>query len=621
MERKTEYPRPQFVRKNWQNLNGEWEFAFDDEDRGVKERWYKGDKAFDRVIEVPFVYQCRLSGICDRKPHDIVWYKKEIYIEDCISNNETCFDKAGADIKGGSGLYGERSDEVILHFGAVDYEAWVYVNGHLAGTHAGGYTPFSVDMTPYLREGKQSIVLRVYDPHENEFIPRGKQFWEAKPRGIWYTNSTGIWQTVWIECVSARRIENIKFLPLYDAGKVCVKCSAKGIKKGDLLCYKVSLEGELIAEGQQRWMTEEMNFTVDIVRSRIFNTNFHDDGISWTPENPVLFDIELKLQAESGAVYDEVSSYFGFRKIHTENGMVYLNNKPYYQKLILDQGYWPDGLLTAPADDAFISDIKAAKAMGFNGCRKHQKMEDPRFLYWADRLGFLVWGESAAPAMFSEQAVKRVLDEWTEAVERDYNHPSIVAWVPINESWGVPEIGRNKMQQNFSMTLYYLLHAVDDTRLVISNDGWEMTKTDICAVHNYRHGADGEEKVYQEYRRTLAGKEGMLGRPSACREIYAQGYAHEGEPIMLTEFGGISYEISGESGWGYTTAETEGEFLSAYERVMDAVYASECLWGFCYTQLTDVEQETNGLLTYDRRMKCDPDKIKKINDGYHVSRV
>ena len=213
------------------------------------------------------------------------------------------------------------------------------------------------------------------------------------------------------------------------------------------------------------------------------------------------------------------------------------------------------------------------------------------------------------------------MDEWAETVARDYNHPCIVAWVPINESWGVPKIGENRMQQSFSLAMYHFLHAVDDTRLVVSNDGWEMTKTDICAIHNYRHGEKGEEKVYREFCDMLSTRENLVRYPSTCREIYAEGYHYEGEPILLTEFGGIGFDVSGEPGWGYSRAETEEEFVEEYRKILEAVYASRGLWGFCYTQLTDVEQEINGLLTYDRKPKCSPEKINQINSGYHISRI
>lgn len=273
--------------------------------------------------------------------------------------------------------------------------------------------------------------------------------------------------------------------------------------------------------------------------------------------------------------------------------------------------------ITAPSDDDLKKDIELAKQMGFNGCRKHQKVEDPRFLYWADVLGFIVWGECAAAASFSESAVARLTREWIEIVDRDYNHPSIIAWVPINESWGIPMVQSCEQQQHHSLAMYHLLHSLDTTRLVISNDGWEQTTTDICAIHNYSHGGQEEPEKYEYYKQSLATKEQILQAQSAKRRIYANGFAHQGEPILLTEFGGIAYKLGGDEGWGYTSVSNERDFVQDYRRVIEAVYASRIIHGFCYTQLTDVEQEINGLLTYDRKPKCDLNEIRNIHEMWN----
>lgn len=599
MTSKNVYPRPQLERENWTNLNGNWEFCFDDLDRGLVEKWYQaGSPAFDQVIEVPFVYQAQASGIGIRDVHNIVWYRRKM---DC---------QTGA------------SQRVLLHFGAVDYRAQVYVNGTFVGEHEGGHTSFSFDVTDYLDpSGRQEVVLRVEDPHEDEEIPRGKQFWEAESRGIWYTNSTGVWQTVWLETVAETYIENLYHHIHFDDGKVEMEVRVKGcLTQTEELEYHVLFADQVIVSGSKKLLKNKLTIDVDVIQGNIFSTNFHDDGRSWTPENPQLFSVELKLKRDSQEL-DKVQSYFGFRKIHTENGMVYLNNKPYYQKLLLDQGYWPDGLLTAPSDDDFVKDIELSKEMGFNGCRKHQKVEDPRFLYWADVLGFLVWGECAAPPMFTDKSVHRLMNEWKEIIDRDYNHPSIVTWVPINESWGVPNISFNREEQHFSQAIYHYLHTLDKTRPVISNDGWAATETDIVAIHNYMHGQADESKKYAYFKDTLARAENLIGNPSTSWPIFAKGFGYKGQPILLTEFGGIAYPVSDEKGWGYTTVHSEEEFLTDYKRIMDAVYDSEALWGYCYTQITDVEQEINGLLTYDRKSKCPLSLIKEINEGYHIPNV
>lgn len=598
MTTRNAYPRPQFVRDEWQNLNGFWQFCFDDKNLGLEEKWYLEEKKFNKQIQVPFVYQCELSGIKDDNNHEILWYKRTFEVD-----------------RG-------YKDRILLHFGAVDYQAMVFVNGCLVCEHEGGHTPFSVDITDVLHKNakEQTLTVRVYDPLEDELIPRGKQIWEDKPKGIWYTGTTGIWQTVWLEKVERKHISGIKFTPLFDEGKESITCTTVGTDSGDSIVYQISFKGKMICEGEIKCYNNMIKWDVDIIQNHIFRTNFHDNGWAWTPESPSLFDVVLLLKDSDNQISDHVKSYFGFRKVHKENGMVYLNNKPYYQRLVLDQGYWPEGLMTAPTDEALKRDIELAKEMGFNGCRKHQKTEDPIFLYWADKLGFIVWGECASTVMYDAKAVKRLMTEWTEIVERDYNHPSIIVWVPLNESWGIPDIHRNSMQQHFSQTMYHFLHALDNTRLVISNDGWEMTETDICAIHNYMHGQKEEVKKFEYYRQMLASSQSLIDTPSTCWDIYAQGFEHKGEPVILTEFGGIGFELAGEGAWGYTSVENEDDFLADYARVMGTVFDSVGLCGYCYTQLTDVEQEMNGLLTYDRRPKCDLEKIRAINNGYHNSR-
>lgn len=595
---KNVYPRPQFVRDKWQNLNGTWRFAYDDANQGLKEKWYVSEEAFDKEIQVPFVYQSELSGINEKGIHDIVWYQKSFHLDKI-----------------------EENEEVLLHFGAVDYQATVFVNDCLVGEHEGGETSFTFSITPYLKEGDQTVTVRVYDPTEDENILRGKQFWEKKPRDIWYTDSTGIWQTVWLEYVPKTRIQNVRFTSLFDDGKENIECRLWESDGSEILEYQIRFREELICEGSLKCYAKIMSWDVDLIQNHIFRTNFHDNGWAWTPETPNLFEVVLLLKNVEGKILDKVETYFGFRKVHQEKGMVYLNNKPYYQKLILDQGYWPGGLMTAPTDEDLKKDIELSKKMGFNGCRKHQKIEDPRFLYWADKLGYLVWGECASAPMFNAKAVERTVKEWAEAVERDYNHPSIIVWVPLNESWGIPAVHRDPMQKHFSQTMYHYLHSLDGTRLVVSNDGWDMTETDICAIHNYMHGQKEETDKYSHYKDTLATRRNLVEQPSASWDIYAEGFEHKGEPILLTEFGGIGFEMSGDNAWGYTSAANEKEFLEDYERIMKAVLSSEALYGYCYTQLCDVEQEMNGLLTYDRKPKCDLDKIRRINTMYHRNRV
>lgn len=591
---KEKYPRPQFERDAWQNLNGEWKFAFDDQNEGIREHWFEKAEVFKRKIMVPFVYQSELSGIHDRTPHDIVWYYREFEIK------------------------AEAEKTVILHFGAVDYEADVYVNGQHVCHHIGGHTSFEADITGSLkRAGTQYVCVRAFDPHYDESIPRGKQMWEEQSRDIWYTCSTGIWQTVWLEALDQKHIEEVRFTPLFDEGKIQIEVRLSEWTKDVSLAYSIWFKEQKVSAGKFDIVNHKLEFTVDLFQEHIFRSIYHGNGWSWTPEMPNLFNVELVL-TDKVQILDKVTSYFGMRKVHTENGMVYLNNKPYYQKLVLDQGYWPKGLLTAPSDEDFGIDIQMAKEMGFNGCRKHQKMEDPRFLYWADKMGFLVWGECAASAIYNNDTVERLMIEWKDIIQRDYNHPSIITWVPINESWGVPNISFERRQQHFSQAMYHYLHALDSTRLVISNDGWAATETDIVAIHNYAHGQKDEQQKYEYYKDSLSTRNKLLTRTSTPWQIFANGFEYQDQPILLTEFGGIGFEVSGQKGWGYSSAQNEEEFIENYQRLMDAVFGSESLWGFCYTQITDVEQEINGLLTYERKPKCDLAAIRKINNGYHV---
>lgn len=592
---RNEYPRPQFVRNEWINLNGTWEFEFDDRNKGLTEKWFKDDKRFTKKIQVPFSYQSELSGIQDVTFHDWVWYRRGFELPKEYVDNK----------------------RVILHFGAVDYRAMVYVNEQFVGFHEGGHTPFSFDITAYLKGGTETLTVRAEDPSTDETIPRGKQFWEERSEGIWYTRTSGIWQTVWLEAVDETHLEKLRFTPDLDNGDIIIEFELSGQSQGKAVEIEISYDKQLVSRDIVITSGAYTKRSVNLFGREIFRTEYHNEGWTWTPETPNLFDVVVRVSGK-GKVLDEVTSYFGMRKIHTEKGMIFLNNKPYYQKLVLDQGYWPAGLLTAPTDEDLRRDIELAKEMGFNGCRKHQKVEDPRFLYWADKLGFLVWGECASAASYSEEAVSRLTKEWLEIIERDYNHPCIVTWVPINESWGVPHIFRDERQRHHSLGLYHLIHSLDMTRLVISNDGWEMTETDICAVHNYNHGKKEETEKYEYYKESLATIDRLIDSVTAGHRIYAEGFEYRGAPVLLTEFGGIGFKADHNDGWGYTSVSCQEEYLGEYERIMRAVFASEALWGYCYTQLTDIEQEINGILTYDRRPKCDLDKIRKINSMWHV---
>jgi beta-galactosidase/beta-glucuronidase len=580
---RNEYPRPQFQRKEWLNLNGEWDFAFDDDNKGLVNKWYKNFPKEKKII-VPFAYQTKKSGIGDPSFHDIVWYNRTFTIPESW-----------------------KGKEIILHFGAVDYRAWVYVNGEQVAFHEGGNTPFSANITHVLHEDENVVTVRVEDPSEDQTIPRGKQYWHEQSESIFYTRTTGIWQTVWLEPVHPTRIDRIRWTPQIDRGDIDLELETVGVL-GDTteLEVTISFKGKVIISDRTKLFETYTKRSYNIRNRFTDRSNIHGPGWYWSPEHPNLFDVELKL-IQNGEVIDHVESYFGMRKVSIENGKFMLNNKPYYQKLVLDQGYFPDALLTAPTDEDLKRDILLAKEMGFNGARKHQKVEDPRYLYWADKLGFLVWGEMANAAEYSEDAVARLTKEWIEVVNRDYNHPCIVVWVPLNESWGISRVAYDVQQQHHSLAMYYVTKSLDTTRPVLSNEGWEHTISDICGIHNYC-SAEEIEKAYQTV-------ESAITTTPADRLIYAKGFGYQGEPIMITEYGGIAYKVDEQSGWGYSAVNSSEELIEEYRKVTQAILKSPIIQGFCYTQLTDVEQEINGLLTYDRKPKCELSKIREINEG------
>lgn len=589
---RSEYPRPQFRRDHWTNLNGKWAFAFDDGDLGFMERWQattaeeleSGASPFDRRITVPFCYQASLSGIGETAFHDVVWYAR-------------AFDPPSLEV-------GER---LLLHFGAVDYRAIVWLNGVQIAQHEGGHTPFSADVTRALHDGENVIVVWAEDPSKDVTIPRGKQYWKEESEGIFYTRTTGIWQTVWLEPVNRSHIGTLCLTPDVDSACVDVEVVVEGFKPGLALRLNVMREYEPLLDDRVGIQSPVVERRLPLVgRGEAPDMSHFVEGTSlalWSPEHPNLYDLRLELLDEDGEILDAVESYFGMRKIEARDGQIYLNNRSYYQRLVLDQGYFPEGILTAPTDDDLMKDIELAKQMGFNGARKHQKVEDPRWLYWADRLGFLVWGEMANAYQYSPDYVRRITDEWQKVVRRDYNHPCIVAWVPMNESWGVSELATNLKHREHLLTLYHLTRSLDTTRLIVSNDGWEHAKTDLLTLHDY-----GDAETLARNHATV--QAAVIAEPHG-RPAYVPGHSYSGEPILVTEFGGIA--LAGEEGgWGYSTVSNGEELLERYENLVTALLQSKAVQGFCYTQLTDVEQEINGLLSYDRRPKAGLDRIHKV---------
>lgn len=575
-----DYPRPQLVRQEWLNLNGTWAFKIDDADVGLEQRWFDNGRLeqFSGRILVPFSLESKQSGIHDRSFHPCVWYERRFQIPEDWT--------------------GRR---IILHFGAVDYRATVWVNGVVVATHEGGHTPFHCDITRELSKGENILVVRAEDPPTDRYIPRGKQHWEVEPVNIFYARTTGIWQTVWLEPVREGHIENLRTTARID-GSVTFEATIRNPHPSHSMTVTVLRNGKKIATGMS--MADGPRATVAV---RVADPKL------WSPDEPNLYDVHIDLQGDS-THSDAVESYFGFRSISTQDGRVLLNGQPIFLRTVLDQGYWPETNLTPPSDDAIQQDIRQTKALGFNGVRKHQKVEDPRYLYWADRLGLMVSAEMANAYLFNDDSVARMTREWIEVVQRDYNHPCIVIWVPVNESWGVPNL-TDVRQQAHLKSLYYLTKSLDDTRLVIDNDGWEHTDvTDLFAIHDYT-----------ETGTTFARRfEGMGGKgvplPLYGKLYLISGHKYNGSPVFLSEFGGVGYILPEdrakvpENSWGYSGVEPNGG--AALERIAGlyrAVANTPQIAGVCYTQLYDVEQEVNGLMTYDRRLKFPPNAIREIN--------
>ncbi len=578
---RTEYPRPQFVREPWLNLNGAWRFAFDDQNDGIGEKWYL-QGAFAAQINVPFAYQSILSGINLREHHDIVWYAREFDLP--------------AEMQGLS---------IRLHFGAVDYLADVWVNGTHVTTHQGGHVGFDADITRHVNASHNTLVVRAEDFHADLTLPRGKQYWKTNSESIFYTPTTGIWQSVWLEAIPSVYLKHVWFTPDLDRRSIDIEFEVEG--GGNLgIASHIFLKGKHITTDHFCIVGGLARRSIGILPDIDFGWDYID-SMTWSPEHPNLFDVTFEL-SQDDTVVDRVTSYFAIRKVSITDGHFMLNNRPYYQKLLLDQGYWETSLLTAPTDEDFVKDITLCKEMGFNGVRKHQKVEDPRFLYWADHMGLLVWGEMANAYVYSRDYAARFIAEWLEVLKRDYNHPCIVAWVPLNESWGVDQIMNSATEQNHADSLYHLTKSIDGSRPVISNDGWEHTRTDLHTIHDYTQSKD---VLMNRYRNI----DGAVRFVAAGRAMFAQGYRYEGQPVILSECGGIAYADGQIKGWGYSSANTQESFLQRLKDVVSAIYACSLIQGFCYTQLTDVEQEINGLLTYGRLPKLDPKLIKKVIDG------
>lgn len=579
---KENYPRPQFVRDSYLDLNGEWNFRFDDGDEGLSAGWKNGFES--RKILVPFSYECTDSGIGCTEVHEIVWYSRKIDFQPLR----------------------KRGGRIILNLEGVDYETNLWVNGIFIGNHKGGYARFSFDITEALEDGEGTVVIRISDSLTTA-QPRGKQRWLKENYDCWYVQTTGIWKSLWAEEAGESRLEHLHMIPRYDENAVDFEYVIKERREAE------KVEVETVITFQDDTICSIRETVVRSCYSRRFS--LINDHVKWKvkywcPKSPNLYDVCVRIY-EDGILTDEVGSYFGLRKIAADSRRITLNNMDCYLKMILDQGYWEHTGLTPPNEEALKKDIDKILSYGYNGVRKHQKTEDERFYYWADVKGLLVWCEFPSFYELNGISMENAAKEWIEIVKQYYNHPSIITWVPFNESWGVPRIIEDGQAQSFTESVYYMTKALDDTRLVVSNDGWEHTKSDILTLHDYAPDGRTLQKNWKNLEGILKNEHSFNGE----RYAFAKGFRYEGQPVILSEFGGIAYGKT-EDGWGYGDAENnEDAFLERLSGIMDAIYGTEFICGFCYTQLTDVEQEQNGHMYMDREDKIEPEKIKKIIRG------
>ncbi len=585
------YPRPQLVRPRWLDLSGEWDFAFDDDVQCYTPGGIPDE--FIRTIVVPYPPEAPLSGVADSGFHSVVWYRRRV-------------DAAGVTSAG----HGEGRT-LLLHFGAVDYRADVWIDGRHVVSHEGGHTPFTAEV-PVVDGGFEIVVRAEDDPHDLS-QPRGKQDWQLEPHSIWYRRTTGIWQPVWLESVPRQHLTRVAWRPDIPNDRVHLTLELAARPAEPARAHVTLHHGEqLLAEVTvtMAGMREQIAIAIPAL-----GTEQGFDELLWTPERPVLIDARVELVAAEST--DVVSSYLGLRWVETVGSQFLLNSRPYPIRGVLSQGYWPQSHLAAPSQAALRAEVELIKELGFTTARLHQKVEDPRLMYWADRLGLLVWTEMPSAFEHSDAAVMRLTREWTDVVRRDSSHPSVVAWVPLNESWAVRHVAVDARQQAFARTLYHLTKTLDGTRPVISNDGWEHLQSDLLTMHDYEND---HEKLRARYGTAEAIASALDGiSPFGKRVIVGtseESSATASAPVVLTEFGGVSFTPDPDfDAWGYRLVGTPEDLDRHLSGIFAALNSSPVLAGWVYTQLTDTVQETNGLTDENRVPKLDPARIREIVRG------
>lgn len=587
------YPRPQLVRASWSQLDGPWAFAFDDADEGRERDWVSNIEPFTRSIVVPFPPESPASGIGDTGFHRVLWYRRSV----------SAADIAAADHRPGRRL--------LLHFGAVDYRADVWVSGMHVASHEGGHTPFIAEIPD--GDAGFDVVVRVEDDPHDLAQPRGKQDWEEQRHVVWYDRTSGIWQPVWLESVPRQHITHLAWRADVAGAQATLTIElAERPRSETRLHLDLRLGGTKLTDQSVRLTEPRTDVVVPIDALR----NGQSLGCYlWSPESPTLLDASLELEV-AGQDRDIVASYLGVRNVDEGGGQFLLNDRPYPIRGVLSQGYWSESHLAAPGHEALRAEVELIKELGFTTVRVHQKIEDPRFLYWTDRLGVLVWEEMPSTYEFSTVSSNRLVAEWCQVVRRDSSHPSVVVWVPFNESWGVQHIATDVRQQNLVRSLYHLTKSLDPTRLVVSNDGWEHTRSDLLTIHDYENDAAQLLGSYENRDAVQHCLDGVA--PSGRRLLIgtAEEQVHTAaKPVILSEFGGVSIDPPGSDGWGYRLVESGDHFEEHLVGLFAAARESHGLVGWCYTQLTDTAQETNGLADAQRVPKLPAERIRAIVEG------
>jgi beta-galactosidase/beta-glucuronidase len=555
------------VRSDWLSLNGWWDFALDLSDSG-EERAFTEGKGFNQRILVPFAPESLLSGVGNLDFMTAVWYKRTFSIPEKWT--------------------GKR---ILLHFEACDYKTTVWLNGKKVGEHEGGYTPFTFDLTDFLSSGNNLLVVRARDDARSGLQPTGKQCQRLQSYSCLYRRTTGIWQTVWLEPVTANYIEKFKVVPDADNGEATILVHLNQASEGGDLSLRVSDQGQSAFAAAKK-ADKIVAFSVKLENPKL-----------WAVGAPYLYDFEIVLSSQNREE-DKVSGYFGLRKIEARGNKIFLNNAPLFLRSVLDQGFYPDGIYTAPSDEALKNDILLSLAAGFDGARLHQRVFERRFLYWADKLGYIVWGEFADWGLDLSRPESYLIfsRQWGEAVERDFNHPALIGWCPLNERWdqSYPGIIEN---------LFHLTKLLDPTRLVIdSSGGYHFASPDVYDSHNYE----------QDVAKFKPAFDGLLQSPP---DVFVNGekernVPYRGQPYFVSEYGGIWWNPGqiDEKAWGYgARPRTQEEFLDRYKRLTEALLFNPKVAGFCYTQLYDIEQEVNGLYSFERKPKFDPEYFKRVN--------